>query len=118
MSNKKKKDSRPKHISDRREHDKIYGKDDNWTVFKHNLYKLVCVDMISRSFIVLVGSLAFTIFFLADQVYVTKNTVEWTELLVAIGPPSFFAFYWIERKLAGEILRAFILAVGEFFKRK
>ena len=114
MSNKKKRN----HIDNRRQYDKVYGQHTNWEVLKHNLFKLIVVDMISKSFVVLCGSLIFTVWFLADQIFVTKNTVEWTELLVAITPSSFFAFYWIERKLAGEMLRLFFTSVGEFFKSR
>jgi len=101
-----------KHHQERLKHAKIFGKHTNWEVFKHNVFKLICVDMLSKSFAVLVGCLVFTIFFLSDQVYATGKSVEWIALLVAITPPSFFAIYWIEREVATNIL----IDIGEGIK--
>jgi hypothetical protein len=104
-----------KHREERSRHKKVLGRDKPWDVFKYNFAKLFLVDILSRSFIVLAGSLVFTIWFLHYQIYVVKEGIEWKELAIATCPPSFFAYYWIERQRASEILLAIASAIIGFF---
>ena len=86
--------------------DKIYGHHPFWEVFGHNLLKLVAVDILSKSFFALVGSLVFTGAFLGHQILVTEMKPTWAELAVAILPPTFLALYWVEKPKAEDILAA------------
>lgn len=85
---------------------KVYGRDTVWAVFKHNLLKLLAVDILSKSFIALAGSLLFTGAFLGHQILVTETKPSWAELAVAIAPPTFLALYWIERHAMAGVLEA------------
>ena len=86
--------------------DKIYGEHPFWDVFKHNFLKLFAVDILSRSFVALSGSLVFTTAFLTHQVMATGKSLDWMTLLVSIAPPTFLALYWVEKSRASEILAA------------
>ena len=85
---------------------KIYGHHPFWEVFRHNLLKLLAVDILSKSFVALVGSLIFTGAFLGHQLLITETRPTWAELAIAISPPTFLALYWIERHTAAAILEA------------
>jgi hypothetical protein len=102
----------------RDKHRKIYGKHGHWEVFKHNLGKLLCVDILSKAFIVLVGSMTFTVWFLHHQLYVTKQMPTWMELGVAIVIPSFFAYLWIEKSKASAILISLSEGIKAWFNKK
>ena len=92
--------------SKKEETGKTYGKHPFWVVFKHNFLKLFAVDMLSKSFIALSGSLVFTAAFLTHQVMATGKSLDWMTLLVSIAPPTFLALYWVEKSRASEILAA------------
>jgi len=64
------------------------------------------VDILSKSFVALVGSLVFTGAFLGHQMLITGSKPTWAELAIAITPPTFLALYWIERHTAAGVLEA------------
>jgi len=84
----------------------IYGKHSKWDVFKFNFFKLLCVDLMSKAFLLMVitGTCAMIIIFWT--ILFSKDPLSWLVYAVLITPPSFFGLWWIEKQRAEAIIDA------------
>jgi uncharacterized membrane protein YfbV (UPF0208 family) len=102
-----------KNTPHRDDYNKVYGKDPAWDVFKHNLLKMWCVNLMSKSFFLMVitGTCAMIIIFWT--ILFSKDPLNWLVYAVLITPPAFFGLWWIEKKRAGELIDAIAIWIGK-----
>ena len=89
---------------DRDAYNKVFGKDPHWEVFKFNFLKMWCVNLLSKSFLLMVitGACAMVIIFWT--ILFSKAPLGWLVYAVLITPPVFFGLWWIEKKRAGYLI--------------
>jgi len=94
------------HPPHRDAYNKIFGKDPSWEVFKHNLLKILCVNLMSKAFLLMMitGTCAMIIIFWT--ILFSKDPLSWLVYATLLTPPSFFGLWWIEKKRAGELIDA------------
>lgn len=82
----------------------IYGKDSKWEVFKFNFFKLWCVDLMSKAFLLMMitGACAMVIIFWT--ILFSKAPLSWLVYAVLITPPTFFGLWWIEKQRAETLI--------------
>jgi hypothetical protein len=84
----------------------IYGKHSKWEVFKHNFFKLICVDLMSKAFLLMMitGTCAMVIIFWT--ILFSKDPLSWFVYAVLITPPTFFGLWWVEKQRAETLIDA------------
>lgn len=93
-------------------YDKVYGRDSSYEVFKHNFLKMVCVNILSKSFLLMVISGTASMFIIFWTIVFSKEPLNWLIYAVLIAAPSFFGLWWIEKKRAGELIDAVAKWIG------
>ena len=90
----------------RDDYHKIYGRDSKWDVFKFNFFKLLCVDLMSKAFLLMIitGMSAMVIIFWT--LLISKTPISWLIYGIIIAPPTFFGLWWIEIQRAETLIDA------------
>jgi hypothetical protein len=84
----------------------IYGRDSAWSVFKFNLFKLFCVDLMSKAFLLMVITGTCSMIIIFWSLLFSKTPFDWLIYGVIIAPPSFFGLWWIEKQRAENLIDA------------